>query len=160
MTSLVVLSWKAPAAKLEVLSGDVRCVRRIWRAQCPPSVPLQPSIQAIASPLLFHPVPQHPHVHLVHCQVQGTVHLWTQEERIQNTVQNTLAPWCGSKPRIEPKLNTTADTTPSHILQKNIFRGTVHKYFKEYSFYYQILQTQKNNQTALCCLTNSPLTAG
>lgn len=116
MTALVLswLSFKAPAPKLEVLSGDVRHVCGVWRPQCPSSIPLQPSIQVIASPLLFHPVPQLLQVHLVHSQVQGTVHLWTQEERIQNTLQNTLAPWCGSKPRRVSQLNITTALSRTH----------------------------------------------
>lgn len=77
--------------KLKVLS-DVRCVCRIRRAQCPSFVSLQPPKQVMVSLLLFHPALELPQIHLVHSQVQGTVHLWTQEERIQNTLQNTLAP--------------------------------------------------------------------
>lgn len=30
-----------------------------------------------------------------------------------------------------------------HTCLKNVFRSTLHEYFKGYSFYYQILQTQK-----------------
>lgn len=78
-----------------MLSGAVGCVCGIRRAQSPSSVPLQLPIQVIASTLLLRSVPQLPQVHLVHSQVQGTVHLWAQEERIQNTLQNTLAPRCG-----------------------------------------------------------------
>lgn len=134
-------SWKAPAAQLEALSGDVRYIRRVRRAQCPPSVSLQSPIQVIASPL--RPVPQLPQVHLVHRQVQGTVHLWTQEERIQNTLQNTLASRCGRKPRMERQLNTVTLHQTPHRLQTNVFWGTLRKCFKEFPFYYQILPTQR-----------------
>ncbi len=85
------LSHNVHDGKRKAQSGHVRCVCRVWRAQCPSSVSLQPSIQVVASSLLFCPVPQLPQIHLVHGQVQGTVHLWTQEERIHNTLQNTLA---------------------------------------------------------------------
>lgn len=116
------LSWKAPAAKPEALSGDVRCIRRVRRAQWPPSVPLQPPKQVIASPLLFSPVPQLPQVHLVHSQVQGTVHLWTQEERIQNTLQNTLAPRYGRKPRMGRQLSAVTPHFHTQTTYKNVFQ--------------------------------------
>ncbi|TNN22928.1 hypothetical protein EYF80_066956 [Liparis tanakae] len=65
-------------------SGDVRRVCRVRRAQCAPPLPLQPPIQVVAPPLLFAVAPP-PRVHLAHSQVQGAVHLWTQEETVHLT---------------------------------------------------------------------------
>lgn len=137
-TSSVVLSClsqKAPAAKLGELLGDVTCVCRVWRALCPSSVPLQPPIQVRAPLLIFRPLPQFPEVHLVHSQMQGPVHLWTQEERIQNTLQNTLAPRCGRKPRME--LNTAS-------------QRLLHTSTNVFLFIMKYYHHKNNNQTASC----------
>lgn len=145
MTSSIVTVIVESSCSKTTQSGDVRCICGVRRAQCPTSVSLQLPIQVIASLLLFRPVPQLPEVHLVHSQVQATVHLWTQEERLQNTLQNTLAPGCGRKPRMERQLNTGTLHQTLHFdrLRTNVFRGTLHKYFKEHSFYYQILPNTK-----------------
>lgn len=79
-------------SKLAVLSGGVRRVCMVRRAQRPSPVSLQPPIKVIASILLFRPMPQLPLVHLSHSQVQRTVHLWTREGRTHNTLQNTVPP--------------------------------------------------------------------
>lgn len=113
-------------------SGAVKWVSRVRRARRPSSVPLQLTIQVQgkAFHLLSRPVPQLAHVHLVHSQVKARVHLWTKEERIQNTLQNTLAPECGRKPRTEDHLHSITlhqgDSGLAHSLQINAL-GTLHK---------------------------------
>lgn len=76
----------------EALSGDVRWVCMVRWAQRPPSVSLQPAVKVRAPALLSHVVPQLPQVRLICSQMQGTVHLWTQERRIQNTSHKTSPP--------------------------------------------------------------------
>lgn len=75
----------------------IRLCSRVRRAQCAPQLPLQPPIQVGAPPLLFTVAPP-PWVHLAHSQVQGAVHLWTQEETIHLTTH----------------LDTALDTTRHH----------------------------------------------
>lgn len=74
------------------LSGDVRRVCTVRWAQRPLSVSLQPPVKVGAPALLSRVAPQLPQVRLIRSQMRGTVHLRTQERRIQNTSHKTLPP--------------------------------------------------------------------
>lgn len=137
----MVIKESYESKKMKAQSLAVKWVYGAGRAQRPFSVPLQPHTQVITFPLFFLPMPQPPQVRLVHSQVQRAVHLWTKEERIQNT----LAPRCGMKPRMQRLLNTRQLNQILHSQSH-----TEHyRIFQRIFFYYQTQKYSSNSQLPL-----------